>query len=116
MQKRYIFAGGSKGVGLEVTRRKLEQGHFVHVMSRSRGDLPDNPNLYFTSLTDSSLGARFLDTEQKRESSNKRHPLGRYGQPGDIALAVEFLVDDSSSWMTGQVLHVDGGLSVISKL
>jgi NAD(P)-dependent dehydrogenase (short-subunit alcohol dehydrogenase family) len=39
------------------------------------------------------------------------HPLGRLGQPADIARAIVFLLDPANSWITGQVLAVDGGLS-----
>jgi NAD(P)-dependent dehydrogenase (short-subunit alcohol dehydrogenase family) len=46
---------------------------------------------------------------------NSRHPLQKVGQPKNIADAIEFLLSDKSSWMTGQVLHVDGGLSTIKK-
>lgn len=39
------------------------------------------------------------------------HPLGRNGQPGDIADALLFLASDQASWITGQVLSVDGGVT-----
>ena len=39
------------------------------------------------------------------------HPLGRIGQTGDVAAAAAFLLGDEASWVTGQVLGVDGGLS-----
>ena len=39
------------------------------------------------------------------------HALGRLGQPEDIARAIVFLLDPANSWITGQVLAVDGGLS-----
>jgi NAD(P)-dependent dehydrogenase (short-subunit alcohol dehydrogenase family) len=39
------------------------------------------------------------------------YPLGRVGQPGDIANAALFLVSDAASWITGVVLPVDGGLT-----
>jgi len=41
-----------------------------------------------------------------------RSPLARLGETDDIAAAVDFLVDGGSSWVTGQVLVVDGGASV----
>jgi 3-oxoacyl-[acyl-carrier protein] reductase len=37
-------------------------------------------------------------------------PLGRIGQPGDIASGILFLATDESSWMTGETLYVSGGL------
>jgi NAD(P)-dependent dehydrogenase (short-subunit alcohol dehydrogenase family) len=39
------------------------------------------------------------------------HPAGRLGTPGDIASAIAWLLDPANSWITGQVLVVDGGLS-----
>jgi NAD(P)-dependent dehydrogenase (short-subunit alcohol dehydrogenase family) len=45
-----------------------------------------------------------------REVSEKMHPLGRIGTPADIASAIRYFIDPSNSWVTGQVLNVDGGL------
>jgi NAD(P)-dependent dehydrogenase (short-subunit alcohol dehydrogenase family) len=41
------------------------------------------------------------------------HPLGRIGQPEDIARAVLFFLDPKNSWITGQTLNLDGGLSAL---
>lgn len=68
-------------------------------------------NVVAPSLTDTPLASQLLGTEDKKEASKKRHPLGRYGQPEDIAMAAIYLLSDNASWMTGQVLHLDGGLS-----
>jgi NAD(P)-dependent dehydrogenase (short-subunit alcohol dehydrogenase family) len=54
-----------------------------------------------------------LRSEAQREASAKRHPLGRIGQPEDVAAAAAFLLGDESAWMTGQVLHVDGGMGAL---
>ena len=40
----------------------------------------------------------------------KSIPLKRMGTPKDVANAVKFLVSDDSSYITGQVLHIDGGM------
>ncbi|WP_394800746.1 SDR family NAD(P)-dependent oxidoreductase [Mongoliitalea daihaiensis] len=68
-------------------------------------------NVVAPSLTDTPLAGMLLGTDDKKEASNKRHPLGRYGQPQDIANATLFLLSDGAEWMTGQVLNVDGGMS-----
>lgn len=73
-------------------------------------------NVIAPSLTDTPLAAALLSSPEKIEASNKRHPLGRIGQPNDIAGATLFLLSEVSSWMTGQVLAVDGGLSRIKSL
>jgi len=39
------------------------------------------------------------------------HPLGRIGEPGDVAAVVAWLLDPATTWVTGQVIGVDGGLS-----
>jgi NAD(P)-dependent dehydrogenase (short-subunit alcohol dehydrogenase family) len=73
-------------------------------------------NAVAPSLTDTPLATSLLNQESKRESAAQRHPLKRVGSPGDIAGAVNFLLSDRSAWMTGQILHVDGGLSDVRSL
>lgn len=51
-----------------------------------------------------------------RQVSEKMHPLGRIGTPDDVASALVWLVDPAQSWVTGQILHVDGGLGQLRKL
>lgn len=70
-------------------------------------------NAVAPSLTDTPLAASLLSTDDKKEGAKKRHPLGRYGEAKDIAEAALYLLSDQSSWVTGQVLNVDGGMSVI---
>jgi len=70
-------------------------------------------NVVAPSLTDTPLASALLGNDDKKEASNKRHPLGRYGQPEDIAGAVLFLLSPDAAWMTGQVLHLDGGMSSV---
>lgn len=73
-------------------------------------------NVVAPSLTDTPLAASLLSTPEKREASAKRHPLGRIGTPEDISHAISFLLSDESSWMTGQVLSLDGGMSTLKSL
>lgn len=73
-------------------------------------------NVVAPSLTDTALAARLLNSDDKRKSAAERHPLKKIGQPVDIAQAIAFLLGGQSSWITGQVLHIDGGMSAIRSI
>ena len=68
-------------------------------------------NCIAPSLTDTPLAASLLNNEQKREANALRHPLKRIGSTEDIANMAVFLLSQKASWITGQILHVDGGMS-----
>lgn len=70
-------------------------------------------NCIAPSLTDTPLAASLLNNEQKREANALRHPLKRIGTSEDIANMATFLLSEKASWITGQVLHVDGGMSTL---
>lgn len=71
-------------------------------------------NVIAPSLTDTPLAKRLLGNEKKREKMDQRHPLKRVGEAEDIANIAKFLLSDDSSWITGQVLGVDGGMSTLN--
>lgn len=71
-------------------------------------------NVISPSLTDTKLSEKLLSNDAKREKMGERHPLKRVGTPNDIANAVSFLLSEKSSWMTGQILGIDGGLSTLN--
>jgi 3-oxoacyl-[acyl-carrier protein] reductase len=73
-------------------------------------------NAVAPSLTQTPLADKLLNTPEKVEANNKRHPLKRVGQPEDIANAIHFLLSEKSAWMTGQILNVDGGMSTVRSL
>jgi 3-oxoacyl-[acyl-carrier protein] reductase len=70
-------------------------------------------NCVAPSLTNTPLADKFINTPDKLEASNNRHPLKRIGTPDDLANMVEFLLSNNSSWITGQIMHVDGGMSTL---
>ena len=71
-------------------------------------------NVIAPSLVDTPLAARLLNNDRKKEMMADRHPLKRVGKAEDIAGLASFLLQDSGSWITGQVLGVDGGLSALN--
>ena len=71
-------------------------------------------NVIAPSLVDTPLAKRLLNNDKKRESMEERHPLKRVGTPEDIANTAVFLLGDKSTWITGQVIGVDGGLSTLN--
>jgi NAD(P)-dependent dehydrogenase (short-subunit alcohol dehydrogenase family) len=70
-------------------------------------------NAIAPSLTDTPLASSLLNSDTKRESNADRHPLKRIGIPADMAQMAHFLLSERAGWMTGQVLHVDGGISAL---
>ena len=71
-------------------------------------------NVIAPSLTDTPLASRLLGNDKKKEKMDERHPLKRVGTAHDIAAMTAFLLSEDSSWMTGQVLGVDGGMSSLN--
>jgi NAD(P)-dependent dehydrogenase (short-subunit alcohol dehydrogenase family) len=70
-------------------------------------------NCVAPSLTDTPLAARLLNSDDKREASAARHPLKKVGSPEEIAALAKFLLSDDAAWITGQVMHQDGGMSAV---
>jgi len=70
-------------------------------------------NAIAPSLTDTNLAKALLSDDDKRSAAAERHPLKRIGNPADIAAAAKFLLDDPASWITGQIIAVDGGMGAI---
>ncbi|MEN9348158.1 MAG: hypothetical protein RLZZ77_1669 [Bacteroidota bacterium] len=70
-------------------------------------------NAIAPSLTQTPLAEKLVSSPEKIEAGNKRHPLGRIGQPQDLAHAVVFLLSEKSSWITGQIWSIDGGMGDI---
>ena len=70
-------------------------------------------NVIAPSLTDTPLADKFLNNDDKKEKSSQRHPLKRFGTPNDIAKMAGFLISEDSSWISGQIFHVDGGMSTL---
>jgi len=73
-------------------------------------------NALALSLTDTPLAERLLSSEERREAAASRHPLKRIGSAEETAKSALYLLSKDSSWMTGQILKLDGGISSVKPL
>lgn len=73
-------------------------------------------NCIAPALTDTPLAKAFLSSDAKRQAMSEKYPMARIGDAADIAAMTEFLLSDTASWITGQTLGVDGGMSGIVRV
>ena len=69
-------------------------------------------NCICPGVVDTDMTKPFLKTQKDREFMDSEHPIGRMGQPEEVAKAVMYFASDDSSWTTGAILSVDGGQSI----
>ncbi len=93
----------SKGAVLSLTRAMAIELAPYHITVNAVCPGPTYTDMLLEALPD----------EAQREELAAATPLGRLGQPEDIAAAVLYLASDEASWITGQALSIDGGLSIL---
>jgi dihydroanticapsin dehydrogenase len=69
-------------------------------------------NCICPGVVDTDMTKPFLKTQEDKEFMNSEHPIGRIGQPEEVAKAVMYFATDDASWITGAILTVDGGESI----
>ena len=70
-------------------------------------------NCISPSIVNTPLANKFLNTEDKIEKAAARHPLNKIGTAKEIAQLTQYLLDDKSKWITGQIINIDGGISSV---
>ena len=70
-------------------------------------------NCVAPSLTRTPLASKLLANPQMADAIAAMHPLPRLGEPDDVAQVVALLAGPRSTWITGQVIAVDGGRSTL---
>jgi NAD(P)-dependent dehydrogenase (short-subunit alcohol dehydrogenase family) len=69
-------------------------------------------NCICPGVVDTDMTKPFLKTQKDKEFMDSEHPIGRIGQPEEVAKAIIYFASDDASWTTGAVLAVDGGQSI----
>jgi NAD(P)-dependent dehydrogenase (short-subunit alcohol dehydrogenase family) len=70
-------------------------------------------NVVAPGLVDTPMSAGITGNPLMLKASTAMHPLGRIGNPEEIATVIDWLLSDRSSWVTGQVIGIDGGLASV---
>lgn len=106
----YPHYAASKGAIISLTRQ----------MSREYAGQGVRTNCIAPGTVETPLNVQVLERSANptalRASWERMHPIGRLGQPSDIAYGALYLACDESSWLTGQCLTIDGGLSTSALL
>ena len=86
---------------------------FTQHLAMELGDKNIRANAVAPAVVETPVYNSFIPEEQVKEALagfNAFHPIGRIGTPDEVAAAVQFLLSDDASWITGSILNVDGGV------
>ena len=91
---------------------KAALNSFMKYAAREYASRKVRVNSICPGMVDTPLIHRGTITEEQLAEDATKYPLGRYGQPDDIANGAIYLLSDASSWLTGHDLVIDGGFSI----
>ncbi len=110
-----MFSTAAAKIGLPnheaISAAKLGIEGFVRAAAASYAGNGIRLNTVSPGLIDTPLAHKITSNEKSLEYSLSMHPLKRIGQPQDVASAAAWLLEPENSWITGQSIVVDGGLS-----
>ena len=72
-------------------------------------------NCIAPSLTESGMSESILSNENMKNAIASLHAIPKIGQPDDHSKLASFLLGEKNAWITGQIIHVDGGRSTVRK-
>jgi NAD(P)-dependent dehydrogenase (short-subunit alcohol dehydrogenase family) len=106
-----LITGALTGIGRSTAMAFAENGARLVVSGRrpTEASTGVRVNAVAPGPTDTGMLDRFTGTPEKKAALIAGVPIGRIGKPDDIANGVLFLATDASSFVTGQILTVDGG-------
>src|SRR5258707_24536 len=106
-----IITGGARGIGAAIANRLASDGLQVAVLDLDKAGATATaaPGFIQTEMTKATAIRMGLDPEEHIRMNAESTPVGRVGQPEDIAHAVSFFVSEGASFVSGQVIYVAGG-------
>ena len=123
MSEKHLIFGATGSIGSSLAQQLKDSNQDAHLIARNKEELKHiseelAPNIRVNciapSLTDSKISQSMLKSNVVAEALAKAHPLKRLGNGSDSAALAKFLLSDDSSWVTGQIIGVDGGRSSLS--
>ena len=111
----FSSVAGSKGLSNHEAISAAKAGIEGFARSAAATYAKDNlrVNVIAPSIMDSNMSQKILSTETAREVSKNMHPISKIGDTDDILPVIKWLLSPDAKWVTGQTIHVDGGLSTV---
>lgn len=114
-----LFASSASQVGLAnheaIAAAKGAVGGLVRSAAATYAPRRLRVNALAPGLVDTPMAARITGNPKSLEVSVGMHPLGRIGTPDDLSAAARWLLDPAATWVTGQVIVVDGGMASVRR-
>ena len=111
----FSSVAGSKGLSNHEAISAAKSGIEGFARSAAATYAKDNlrVNVIAPSIMDSNMSEKILSSEAAREVSKNMHPISKIGDSDDIIPVIKWLLSSDAKWVTGQTIHVDGGLSTV---
>jgi NAD(P)-dependent dehydrogenase (short-subunit alcohol dehydrogenase family) len=111
----FSSVAGSKGLSNHEAISAAKAGIEGFARSAAATYSKDNlrVNVIAPSIMDSNMSQKILSSDTAREVSKNMHPISKIGDTDDILPVIKWLLSPDTKWVTGQTIHVDGGLSTV---
>ena len=111
----FSSVAGSKGLSNHEVISAAKAGIEGFARSAAATYAKDNlrVNVIAPSIMDSNMSQKILSSDTAREVSKNMHPISKIGDTDDILPVIKWLLNPDTKWVTGQTIHVDGGLSTV---
>ena len=111
----FSSVAGSKGLSNHEAISAAKAGIEGFARSAAATYAKDNlrVNVIAPSIMDSNMSQKILSSDTAREVSKNMHPISKIGDTDDILPVIKWLLNPDTKWVTGQTIHVDGGLSTV---